>query len=216
MPTQKQVLANQANAKKSSGPRSATGKSASARNALTHGLGANHETLFAHAPGLQADFEAFAARLAKDFPPAYETEELAFRRYAFAAFQSERARLYETRAESDMLAAPGDHELERRYLRFANLRVKLSRETDSALKAYRKIRDERVKAGRAIGSARFAADSSDAFDSQYLEDRIPVDDFEYGEHLRNGGNPAQPRRYFVPPSWKDQRAGQETALGANA
>lgn len=216
MPTQKQILANQANARKSSGPRSATGKAASSRNSLTHGLGANHETLFAHAPELQADFEAFAQRLAEDFPPEFETEELAFRRYAFAAFQAERARLYETRAESDMLAAPGNLELERRYLRFANLRVKLSRETDAAFKAYRKIRDERAKADRVIRSARFAADSSDAFDAQYHEDRIPVDDFEYSEHLRNGGKPGQPRRYFVPPQWNAQHFEKVSAAGVNS
>jgi len=206
MATQAQTKANAVNAKKSTGPRTATGKSASSRNALTHGLTTDWETLFGHSPELLAEFESFASGLSEDFSPEFATEEVAFRRYAFAAFQAERARRYEVRAEADMLASPDDRDLERRYLRFAQLRVKLSRETEAAFRAYRKLRDERVKADIAIDQARFTAASDLAFCQGFGQHYITVDDDQYREHLRNGGDPNIPRKRFVPPQWSAVKA----------
>jgi hypothetical protein len=45
MATERQIVANQANAQKSTGPRTAQGKAASRRNALKHGMTCDHEVL---------------------------------------------------------------------------------------------------------------------------------------------------------------------------
>ncbi len=50
MSTDKQIVANRANAQQSTGPSTAAGKAKVASNGLTHGLNATPETLFAANP----------------------------------------------------------------------------------------------------------------------------------------------------------------------
>jgi hypothetical protein len=69
--TKKQKQANQVNAEKSTGPRTADGKSRSALNALKHGLTAHTPVLPDEDPAV---FEAFRQQLWDDYQPMTGTE----------------------------------------------------------------------------------------------------------------------------------------------
>jgi hypothetical protein len=140
MTSAKQVSANQSNAQKSTGPKSESGKAASSRNATSHGLSATPETLFAHSPELQAEYRAFEQTLRTDYHPIVPTLEPLFDRWVFASFQARRAQVYETRAEADMNADFGNLELERRWMRFSQMRLRLAREAAVAAKEYHALR----------------------------------------------------------------------------
>jgi hypothetical protein len=146
MSTPQQVQANQANARKSTGPRSAEGKAASARNAFSHGLSATAENLFTHTPALAEEFRAYEAALRADYGPPVATLEPLFDRWVFAAFQLRRAQSYETRAEADMANDFGNPELEKRWLRFTQMRLRLAREAAAAYKDYHTQREFFAKA----------------------------------------------------------------------
>jgi hypothetical protein len=66
MATAAQITANRANAQKSTGPRSAEGKSASRFNSLKHGIDAASVVIPGEDP---ADYEALAADYRRDFRP---------------------------------------------------------------------------------------------------------------------------------------------------
>ena len=71
MATPAQILANRANAQKSTGPRSVEGKAASRFNALKHGLDAQSAILPGEDP---ADYQALADAYDADFHPRTATE----------------------------------------------------------------------------------------------------------------------------------------------
>jgi hypothetical protein len=140
MSTPQQIQANQANAKKSTGPRTSEGKAAAARNAFTHGLSATPESLFANCPILADEFRAFAAALRADYGPQVAALEPLFDRMVFAQFQLKRAQSYEARAETDMINDFGNPDLEKRWMRFAQMRLRLSREAAAAQKDYHTLK----------------------------------------------------------------------------
>jgi hypothetical protein len=157
----KQILANQANAQKSTGPRSAEGKAASARNAFTHGLSASPESLFANAPAVAEEFRAYEETIRKDYGPQVAAIEPLFDRWVFASFQLKRAQAYETRAEMDMANDFGNPELEKRWMRFTQMRLRLAREAAAAMKDYHAIRDyfARAEAVRDVNANQAEADA---------------------------------------------------------
>lgn len=67
MATDAQIKANQLNAQKSSGPKTAEGKAVSSRNAMTHGLSARHLFIAGEDP---REFEALRANLIEELDPA--------------------------------------------------------------------------------------------------------------------------------------------------
>jgi hypothetical protein len=67
------LAANRANAQRSTGPRTRQGKSASSRNATSHGLFAKHPLLDGEDP---AEYEALKERLVEEFAPASGIEDL--------------------------------------------------------------------------------------------------------------------------------------------
>ena len=71
MATPAQINANRANALKSTGPRSAEGKSASRFNALKHGIDAASVVIPGEDP---ADYDALAAGYHRDFRPESPSE----------------------------------------------------------------------------------------------------------------------------------------------
>ena len=71
MATPAQIAANQANAQKSTGPRSLEGKSASRFNALKHGIDAASLVIPGEDP---ADYEALAAHYYREFRPESPSE----------------------------------------------------------------------------------------------------------------------------------------------
>ena len=95
MSTPAQVAANLANAQKSTGPRSDTGKAASSRNALTHGLRSKE---FVVPPGQEEDFAAFVHGYRADLQPEGAVEEDLFTRLVHAAWTLRRCREVEARA----------------------------------------------------------------------------------------------------------------------
>ncbi len=140
MSTPQQIQANQANAKKSTGPRTAEGKAASSRNAFTHGLSATPESLFANSPALAEEFRAFEGAMRADYGPQVAALEPLFDRMVFAQFQLKRAQSHETRAEVDMMNDFGNLDLEKRWMRFAQMRLRLSREAAAAQKDYHALK----------------------------------------------------------------------------
>jgi hypothetical protein len=78
-----QTLANQANAQRSTGPRTASGKSRSSQNARTHGLTGSQPTV---APNQQSEFAALAADLEQELAPAGALEQILFEQILHAAW----------------------------------------------------------------------------------------------------------------------------------
>ena len=94
MSTDKQIAANRANALKSTGPRTASGKARAARNAFTLGL-ATHQLL---APSeSRATLARHAAELRAHFSPATSIEALLVDRLIAASWRLRRARIIEAR-----------------------------------------------------------------------------------------------------------------------
>ena len=120
MATEKQIAANRANARKSTGPKTAVGKLKSSRNAYRHGLSCSLRL----DPVTSAKADAIARALVGDHPSEEELRLAA----AFAAAQLELQRIRSTRA--DLIAKvdldhPDIHELQRlvaldRYERYAH------------------------------------------------------------------------------------------------
>ena len=97
MSTEKQIAANRENAKKSTGPRTSTGKRKSRRNAVRHGLTA--ETII-DVLEEAADYEALAAAIDADFRPATNFELQLIARLTSLLWRLRRA----TAIESGLLA----------------------------------------------------------------------------------------------------------------
>jgi hypothetical protein len=85
--SQKQKQANQANAQKSTGPRTADGKSRSALNALKHGLTATTPLL---PDEDRADFEAFHQQLLDDYQPIAGIERMLMEEFVGVAWRLRR------------------------------------------------------------------------------------------------------------------------------
>jgi hypothetical protein len=81
MTTDKQLMANRANAQRSTGPRSAIGKTNSRKNAWKHGLTAKSLVIGDEKPH---EFSALRAKLEEQFKPATAMENLLLDRAAGA------------------------------------------------------------------------------------------------------------------------------------
>lgn len=92
MATTAQIQANRANAKKSTGPRTVTGKCASSRNAIKHGLFSKH--LFVDADEQEA-FQALWEDLKVHYKPVGPIEEYFVERIAVAMWRQRRLNIAE-------------------------------------------------------------------------------------------------------------------------
>ncbi len=92
MPTAAQIKANRANAKLSTGPRTAAGKQRSSQNHLSHGFRSTHVLLPGDDP---AEYEALVADLTREFLPSGLTEERYVREMADAEWRLRRVRHHE-------------------------------------------------------------------------------------------------------------------------
>jgi hypothetical protein len=105
MATAAQINANRANAQKSTGPRSAEGKSASRFNALNHGIDAASVVIPGEDP---AEYEALAADYHRDFRPQSPSELFHVETMIRADWQKRRLRLVEADLFRTLLAeTPG-------------------------------------------------------------------------------------------------------------
>ena len=96
MPTEKQISANKVNAQKSTGPNTTTGKEASARNALKHGLSAKKYLTSSETPEEFAPLYAARRRL---YPPNDPIIDRLVEKITLAHFRIDRG----FEAEADIL-----------------------------------------------------------------------------------------------------------------
>ena len=105
MATPAQINANRANAQKSTGPRSAEGKSASRFNALKHGMDAASIVIPGEDP---ADYDALAADYHRDFHPQSPSETFHVDTMLRADWQKRRLQRVEADLHRTLLAeSPG-------------------------------------------------------------------------------------------------------------
>lgn len=140
--SQAALAANQQNAQKSTGPRTAEGRAKSASNSLRHGLTASSEIYLN--PEDQADYETLKTRLEKECLPASELEHQTFLRYAFATYQSQRAQRLEAAAQDRWVDDPDNHQLFLHMERLTKLTGLLERRADKALAELRKLQADRL------------------------------------------------------------------------
>ncbi len=86
-----QILANQANAQKSSGPTSETGKEASSRNRLIHGLSKPHGYFYFLPDEDEHQFGVLEFKLQQEHQPQTVTERILVRRMAESEWLRARA-----------------------------------------------------------------------------------------------------------------------------
>jgi len=106
MASEAQIAANRLNAQKSTGPKTAQGKAAVARNPLRHGMTAETVVLFDE---LEMEFEAFREGLISDLQPRGTTECSLVERIAILGWRLRRA----SRAEAAMINAEAEYRRER-------------------------------------------------------------------------------------------------------
>jgi hypothetical protein len=88
MATQAQILANRRNAQKSTGPKTAEGKAAAAKNATKHGLLASQDVVI---PENQADFDAFRDEMLAELAPVGLMESILAERMVSLTWRLKRA-----------------------------------------------------------------------------------------------------------------------------
>ena len=98
MSTEHQIAANRANARQSTGPRTADGKARSARNNFRHGLASGRLIVPGESPG---DFDELVESLRAEYNPATGTEDQLVLRMAQHFWLSQRA----IRLQNDALLA---------------------------------------------------------------------------------------------------------------
>ncbi|MBM3727792.1 MAG: hypothetical protein FJW40_20515 [Acidobacteria bacterium] len=136
-----QVAANQANSQHSTGPRTAEGKAAAARNSLRHGLNATQLVI---APGEEADFEHLKAELLADLVPSTATEEVHFNDILHAVWNKRRVRLLEAQLADSHPEAIISDELEPKFDRLRRYFAHHDRVHHRALAELRRLQTERL------------------------------------------------------------------------
>ncbi|WP_031499498.1 hypothetical protein [Bryobacter aggregatus] len=146
MATSKQIEANRANARRSTGPATTEGKARSAKNSMGHGLHAKPETCFQQNPEHEEAYNALARKLRQDCQPNSELEEITFARYAWATFQSQRARVLEAHTEARWLEDPDNSKRFATMERTIKLAALHERRADKALRELRQLQKDRFAA----------------------------------------------------------------------
>ncbi len=143
MATQAQIEANRRNALKSSGPRTPDGKSASARNAVKHGLTAKDLVI---PPGQQSEFDQLTAGLRDHLNPQGTLETVLFQQILTAAWRLIRcdrveAELCARTTEPDPLLDP---KLQPTLRTLASTRSQALRQQRQATAELRALQTERI------------------------------------------------------------------------
>ena len=146
MSSQAKQDANRANAQHSTGPTSPEGRATSSRNAVSHGLNATPNTLFASDTEAQNNFAQHIQKLRKDCLPEGTLEEETFRRYAFATFQINRGQALELQAQDRWVNDPDHPKWFSQMERFIKLGAMQERRADKSLNELRKLQHDRFAA----------------------------------------------------------------------
>jgi hypothetical protein len=140
MSTQAQILANQANAQKSCGPKTETGKQASSQNRRTHGLSDPGDSFTIESYEDQAEFFQFKLRLYDEQNPQNETECILVRRMLESEWLRRRAILLQTICYADGFLQQEKHFA--LYMRYQSMH---ERGFYKALNELQKLRNEKRK-----------------------------------------------------------------------
>jgi hypothetical protein len=127
---------NRENAAHSTGPRSITGKLASSRNSLQHGLASGTVLIPGEDP---AEFESLLNDLLAEYHPATTTEELLIQEMAQSFWLSQRA----LRLQNDCFTENGVDE--KRLALFLRYQTTHERAFHKALNTLRKLQKERLR-----------------------------------------------------------------------
>jgi len=139
-------LANQRNAQKSTGPRTADGKAKSALNSAKHGLQSNPTTILENNPFERTQYDALKAKLFEQLLPDGELELQTFERYVFALYQSNRSRQLELDALDRFTNEPTNELWFHQMERIQKLGAMQDRRADRALNEIRKLQRDRIAA----------------------------------------------------------------------
>jgi hypothetical protein len=148
MTSEKQILANVANAQKSTGPRTEAGKATSSRNAVSHGLTVESATLASLTEEDQADFDQLRAKLRDQLLPVGELEEQIFQGYSWSLYQCDRARAFEAFAQTQWEFDMENEAKFRRMERMAMYRQRHERAAERSLKELGRIQRDRLSANQ--------------------------------------------------------------------
>jgi hypothetical protein len=163
MATEAQISANQANAQKSTGPTSETGKASSSQNNFRHGFTGQFRVLDWER---QEDFTDLLARFCVEHQPANECEIVLVERIAQHFWLAGRAlRLQEQCFRPDLAMKEADAKLAL-YLRYQTTHERAFRQHSDEL---RKLRNEKRKA--AIGFESQQLKKDDLARKQQIENR---------------------------------------------
>ncbi|MBI5281583.1 MAG: hypothetical protein HY858_07885 [Candidatus Solibacter usitatus] len=136
-----QVLANQANAKLSTGPVTDAGKSIAAQNSRKHGFTAR--TLIVPDED-RAAFETMRAQLVKDVRPEGALEDALFERLLLASWNLQRITRHESRLLDETDPFAPDSPAAAGFDRLVRYRRDLERSFSSALAELRKLQTQRA------------------------------------------------------------------------
>ncbi len=139
-----QILANQANSQKSTGPRTPQGQATAATNSLRHGLTAASTTLFNTKPEEREQYFQLQATLREECLPSGTTEELLFEQYTYASFQSLRAQAFECEAQDRWLDNPDSQQLFLQMERIIKLGASFERRAAKAFKQLQQLQLHRL------------------------------------------------------------------------
>jgi hypothetical protein len=143
MSTAAQIEANRANAKHSTGPVTAEGKTISSRNATSHGLTAKVLFIPDH---LKPDYDTLREELLIDLYPATEIEEVFFDMVLAASWKLRRCDIAESQLDT-MVSTPGlepllDPTLAPTIRTLERVRAQAGRSLSKAISELRKIQTE--------------------------------------------------------------------------
>ena len=139
-----QILANRANAKKSTGPLTPKGQATSASNSLRNGLTAASATLFATKPEEREQYLQLQATIREECLPSGTTEELLFEQYTYASFQALRAQSFECEAQDRWLENPDSQQLFVQMERVIKLGAMFERRAAKAFKQLQQLQLHRL------------------------------------------------------------------------
>ena len=139
-----QITANQANANRSTGPRTSEGRTTSASNSLRHGLTATSVTLFAAKPEEREQYLKLQTTLREECIPSGTTENLIFEQYTYSSFQCLRAQSFECEAQDRWLDNPDSQQLFLQMERAIKLGALFERRAAKAFKQLQQLQLHRL------------------------------------------------------------------------
>jgi len=144
MSSPQQILANQANAQLSTGPRTAEGKLTASKNSFRHGLAAT--SIHQFAPEIQEKFQSFRNRLEAEMLPGSDLEQLYFEHFVFSHFMALRAQALEANLMHQSLANLSDEAAYKRWQSAARYVRTHSNAANKALATFREFQLDRYQA----------------------------------------------------------------------